>query len=524
MAKFINSQESISSDLLLWNDRPTQVSIQETYDIRVWPITNILNAGPINFNIPPQPKGMLKDISIVVKFKIQKDGHDITVPQKNLSIVNNFANSLWGLVDVIVDDRLEITQNMRNSYAYTTFFNHALNSGSSHQDYLLYNELFKMDQGITKDMEAKTRAIWVSKDTAITTYVNSLHVTEGAVEFSDVELPSWWGNPTSTLTEYQRNIRDQYLIMFDSRHRGKSRTKAKAIEELQNNMAWWESSGSNPAANERSLRLIKGDSFTIHSKLQCPLFNTSKCLPTNMKIRLSLTKNTDSFLLLTDTDSDHSIHIEDIYLNVTYIRPRDQILQIIEDRLYKDPAPYFVSKPEIILKPISQKSRIIRITDVFPSTIPPHAFFCLQKSSDFEGRRNTNPFTFIPFKKFQFYLNGSPYFTDPLEVSNIENGVYEGFGDYLRQLYRTIGKDLKGDCLINSTNFQLNFMVGMSFGADKSTTSENHLNLQETSSTYLEIDLGINENDIPDDLLLITYATYDRQILIDGNRMVKIIE
>ena len=65
------------------------------------------------------------------------------------------------------------------------------------------------------------------------------------------------------------------------------------------------------------------------------------------------------------------------------------------------------------------------------------------------------------------------------------------FGDYMRQLYRTIGKDLRGDCLINSSNFHLNFMVGMSFGADR---SERHLDLQEKASTYLEIDIGINEN------------------------------
>ena len=147
MAKFINSQNAIPTDLLLWNERPTQVSIQEKYNVKVWPITNILNDGPINFNIPPQPKGMLTDINIVTKFKIQKDGHDLTVPQKNLSIVNNFANALWGLVDVKVDDRLEITQSMRNSYAYQTFFNHVLNSESNRQDYLLYNELFKMDDG-----------------------------------------------------------------------------------------------------------------------------------------------------------------------------------------------------------------------------------------------------------------------------------------------------------------------------------------------------------------------------------------
>ena len=108
-------------------------------------------------------------------------------------------------------------------------------------------------------------------------------------------------------------------------------------------------------------------------------------------------------------------------------------------------------------------------------------------------------------------------------MSTIEDGIYKGFGDYLRQLYRTVGKDLKGDCLINSSNFQLNFMVGMSFGADRSSTTDKHLNLQENASTYLEIDMGINEN-IPSDMILITYAVYDRQIQIDGDRSVRIIE
>ena len=49
MAKFVNSSESISSSLLLWNDVPTQVSIEETHGMDIWPITGNLNDGPINF-------------------------------------------------------------------------------------------------------------------------------------------------------------------------------------------------------------------------------------------------------------------------------------------------------------------------------------------------------------------------------------------------------------------------------------------------------------------------------------------
>ena len=75
---------------------------------------------------------------------------------------------------------------------------------------------------------------------------------------------------------------------------------------------------------------------------------------------------------------------------------------------------------------------------------------------------------------------------------------------------------------MDSSNFHLNFMVGISFGADRSSINERHLNLQERASTYLEIDVGV-EN-VPEDLILIVYAVYDRQIKIDSNRSVQIIE
>ena len=161
MTKFINSREAFSSSLSLWNDRPTQVAVEEVYDLKVWPVTNILNEGPINFVIPPQPKGLMDDVHIVTKFRIEKANVNLgEEPSKNISVVNNFANSLWGNVDIQFDDRVDIMQSMRNSYPYISFFNHALNSDSEKQDYLFYNELFKMDQGRTKTLEESSRTFW----------------------------------------------------------------------------------------------------------------------------------------------------------------------------------------------------------------------------------------------------------------------------------------------------------------------------------------------------------------------------
>ena len=521
MTKFINSRESFSTSLSLWNDRPTQVAVKETYDLKVWPVTNILNEGPINFSIPPQPKGMVDDVHIITKFKLEKSGVDLaTTPSKIVSVVNNFANSLWGQVEVQFDDRVDIMQSMKNSYPYTSFFNHALNSDSEKEDYLFYNELFKMDKARTKALEERTRKCWfwnIDLDEEIKGMMDEAVEDENGI-LERIKTLLWQFDHS----DYEKSLTGISIAL------GFSDPGLKIKNETVRNIVGrgWLPNTANLSASERSARVNRGQSVTVDSKLQCPIFNTSKSLPPNMKIRISLTKNSDSFLLLSEDDGFRVV-IEDCYLNVTYIRPHEAFLHQIEDRMQREPAPYFIERPEIIIKPITSPAQIIRLTEVFHGKIPPYAFFCLQNSKDFEGSFKTNPYTFVPFKRFQFYLDGKPYFNDPLDLDSVHDLAsggheYKGFGQYLRQLYKTLGKDLKGDCLVNSKNFNLNFMVGVSFGADKSSVSENHLNLQENASTYLEIDMGIKE--VPEDMVLIIYALYDRQIQIDAQGKIQIIE
>ena len=526
MAKFINSQDSISSSLLLWSSRPTQVSIEENYDLKVWPVTNIFNQdGPINFNIPAQSHGMMSEIHVITKVKVQKDGQDLAEGAKNMSVINNFSNSLWGQLDVQIGARTDITQSMRNAYAYTSYFNHILNSESSRRDYLYYNENFLMDQGYTKDEEQLERQFWTwnenIEDNLTALMKEDMNESEKEAALENAKEALW-------------NIDFAKQSTINAVVEALGHTEMRDIKRIAAN-AWdlfdiaWLPCKVNKAASERSRRLNRGQSITLCSKLHCPLFNTSKCLPTNIDIRVSLTKNSDDFLLLCDSDrAPFSVVIEDCYLQVSYYRPRDSILGLIENKLNAVPAPYFITRPEILVKPIQNSGRMIRITDIFHDKMPAFAFFCLQESKSFEGRKTCNPYCFIPFKSFQFYLDGSPYFKEPLEVKFVERGAYgtvryEDFGDYMRQLYKTMGKSLKGDCLVNSKNFLLNFMVGLSFGADKSSLAENHLNLQTKSSSYLEIDMGLN-TDIPADMVLIVYAVHDRQIQIDKDRQITIVE
>ena len=384
---------------------------------------------------------------------------------------------------------------------------------------MFYNELFKMDQGRTKALEEKSRTFW-HWNSALDSEINAM--TEESKNKDTVldEVKALLWEFDHAETEKSLTGISNALGFTDSDLVAKNESVRALLGRD------WLPSNENQSASERSARVNRGQSVTVDSKLQCAIFNTSKSLPPNMKIRISLTKNSDSFLLLTE-EEDFSVFIEDCYLNVTYIKPREAFLRQIEMKIKKSPAPYFLQRPELIIKPITSPGQIIRLTEVFHGKIPSYAFFCLQNSKDFEGSFKTNPYTFIPFKKFQFYLDGKPYFNDPLDletINDLSTGGYEykDFGQYLRQLYKTIGKDLRGDCLVNSKNFALNFMVGISFGADRSSIIESHLNLQESASSYLEINMGINS--VPEDMILIIYALYDRQIQIDGDKKIQIIE
>ena len=402
MMTFKTSQKSITSELLLWRETSTQVSVMDTYEQKVHPISSLFNDGAINFDIPPQPKGMLSNIEVVTTFKIKKGGSNLTA-ENQCTVVNNFANALWELVEIKVSDRVDIMQSMRNSYAYQTFFDYTLNSDVNREDYLFTEQLFKMDSGTTKD--------------------------------------------------------DSEVVVFTG------------------------DGVRNKAAADRAKRVAKSKAVTVSSRLHCPLLTTSKALPSNMRIRVSFLKNADKFLLIAD-DEDYKVEIQDVYLNVTFTRPYDHLLQIIEERLQKQPAPYYVSKPELIIKPIAQSGRIVRLNNLFPAKLPKHAFFCVQRSKDFDGSFDSNPFTFVPFGKFQLYIDGKPYFNDTLEIDHTtENSakMYHENMVFLKQLYKTIGKDVKGCGLINSKNFQQNFIVGVSFTTDRSSSMVPYLSHQPST-------------------------------------------
>ena len=476
MRTFRNIPEAVSTDLLLWQKPSTDVSIDNTYELKIYPREVFHGNAPANFSIPPQPQGMLQGVDIVTSFELY-NGDTKAANTDNVSIINNFTNSLWGLVDVKVSDRVDIMQSMRNSYAYTTYFDTILNTDPNRLDKLRKDQIFIMDSGVSKADADDVTFAGITEDYGIDYDDLDVYVDEGG----EVE-------------------------------EGEAVQKKKIARQAQ-----------NVAGIKR--RRATFEEATVVSKLHCPLLNTHKVLPTNMNVFVSLTKNEDKFLILSAA-STYSVKVTDVYLIARYLRPSEVFLNPVEERLAKEAAPYFTTKPEIIVKPVGSQGKHIRMNNLFTDNkIPNHAFFALQFTQDFEGSYSGNPFAFLPMTRFQIHLDGKPYFADPISTepySSNGKSVYDKHGKFLRQLYSSIGKSDRGACLINSLNFQQNFIVGVSFQPGRNGESlHGYLSPQLVSSTNLEIDL---QEAHKKDVVLIIYAVYDRLVKIHGDRSVEIIE
>ena len=451
MSKYIQSKEAIDTSLLLWDIRPTQTSIEETYDIVVYPsaIYDDTYGGPINFVIPPQTNGCLIDINILTEWRIMKPDKDPTKgdakldDKEQVSIINNFSNALWSFVDIQVGDRVNVMQSMENAYGFQTLFNTLFNNHPDRVVYLYESECFYPDEGDGKG--AVNSTIFIVTD---------------------------------------EHARDTIL---------------------------------NDAAALRAFKIAGSRIIKSRTKLHTSLLNHAKVLPTQMRLRVTLVKNKNSFLIHSAT-SQYKVIIKKIYLQCTYVRPRDFILNLQEERLKQDAALYDVEYPEISMRTLSSGSIQYTINDLFPNKLPKVAFFALQTSSDLTGNFKTTPFCFDRMRSFQLYVNNREYF--PFPIKFIDNDIKkDDFSEAYMQLYKALGMEMKGKCLISSKNFNVYYILGVILTADREHLK--HLNLQREAEVRVELAL---ENKSVSPYTLITYALYDRLYSIDHNRQLSIIE
>ena len=444
MSKYVASKESVDSSLLLWDIRSTQTSIDETYELTVYPSSTYEDTygSPIDFSIPPQPNGCLIDIDIQTTWCVGR-ADKVLEDKDEISIINNFSNALWGYVDVQVGNRVNLMQSMEHAYGYQTFFNTMLNSSSDHRDYLYVSECFVLDSG---------------------------------ADLADANC----------------------LTFFDA-----------APKNIK-----------NKGAQKRAERIKSSHEFTSKSKLHCPLLNHSKVLPTNMNIKVTLTKNKAAFLLMSakSIEGQPSVVIKKIVLICTYSHPRDVFLNLMEERLKQSPALYDIEYPEITMRTIPALNKDYSFYDFFHSKLPKAAFFAIVSAATIAGDIEQNPFVFHRMNSFQIYIDNREFFANPIKFINSKTDQLD-FSEAYLQLYKVLGLDRRGNCLLTSENFNIYYMIGAVFTDDKKHL--NHLNLQKSADVRINLELEVQPTQ---PMVLVTYALYDKLYSIDSNRQLTVKE
>ena len=139
MSKFIASEEGMPQELIPFSVMNTQVMIKGVQEVKYLPINSFETSDTVNFEIPAQHNLMIKNIEIVTKFKI--DGDD------DVTLVSNPANALWKQVDIVLNNKYQLSNPMQQSSNYETFFSTILNVDQEREEVIFSNQGFLLDAG-----------------------------------------------------------------------------------------------------------------------------------------------------------------------------------------------------------------------------------------------------------------------------------------------------------------------------------------------------------------------------------------
>ena len=143
MLKFIDSEEGMPQELIPFTTKSTQVMIRGVQEIKYLPINSFEKSDTVNFEIPAQHNLLIKNIEIVTKFKVEGKG--------KATLVSNPANALWKQVDIVLNNKYQMSNPMQQSSNYETFFSTILNVDQEREEVIFSNQGFLLDVGSDKD-------------------------------------------------------------------------------------------------------------------------------------------------------------------------------------------------------------------------------------------------------------------------------------------------------------------------------------------------------------------------------------
>ncbi|KAK3922312.1 hypothetical protein KUF71_011781 [Frankliniella fusca] len=299
--------------------------------------------------------------------------------------------------------------------------------------------------------------------------------------------------------------------------------KAAKDTHLQQRMWYEDSPGHLDSLNgEENLGLAARRSRTRQSRvfemmgpLHLDLCNVDKLLLNNCSLRIKLTRNRDSFALMS-TKASEKIKLLDVKLFVRRVTISPSVLLAHAQALEKSPAKYPVNRIDIKTVTITQGLRDKTIDNLFLNSLPQRVIFGFVDNRAFNGDYTRNPFNFQHFNLnyIQMHVDGDPVPAQPL-TPDFSNDLYM---ECYNTLFSGTGIHWKDEG--NNISWSAYPKGSTLFAFDLSpdwSANQPHWNLQRQGTLRLDLRFAAP---LAQPINCIIYAEFQNLIEIDKNRNV----
>ncbi|XP_059098069.1 uncharacterized protein F54H12.2-like [Tigriopus californicus] len=280
-----------------------------------------------------------------------------------------------------------------------------------------------------------------------------------------------------------------------------------------------EMSSVNQGFKKRSTFFRGSKPVDFYIPLSSDFLQSDRLLHPSASVKIRLLRNTDEFSILSDSDQSFRVKMSNLRMHAHYVELHDAIVKKHNTMLLREPVVYPITRT--VMREYNLASGITSkyISQLFTGKLPKSIVIGMVSARSFHGDQKLNPFNFQHYnvQEYSLKVNGE-YIPGDSFKPDFDHDLY--IREYM-ELYRNIGIDVSEDHG-NVVTPEL-FANGCFFMAYDLTGHRcNMLHKHTTIEGNVDLPL-VFKKALPEEVIVIVYATFDAHVEVFHDRGVKVI-
>lgn len=225
--------------------------------------------------------------------------------------------------------------------------------------------------------------------------------------------------------------------------------------------------------------------FTSLSPIHLDFCGQNRYLMNKTDVKIRFTRAKPEFALISGTNGEYSIVINESYLLIRMVKPRESLRLAVEESLQNNLALYPMKKSEMRFYTNAGNSQSISEPNLYTGHLPTRVAIALVKTSSLDGTVTESPFYFEHFNvtDMDFKISGKTLTTDPLKIDLTHD-------DYVLPyslLYRNTGGLFENDSIISYKQYKNGFFIYVFDLTEDNDNTSSHMHQPQTGTISLDI-------------------------------------